>query len=146
MKLKFFICEYDCLDLNIDNKKYTLLEMGLSNLRYIDYIEELENAIEEAIKKAIEWEAGYNAVYINVNKIRVRIASAGAFDDIDANLAMPEEKNIQKEKIYSKKYTKYIDIEINLFKEILLEWKSFVKKTDSMTYSQRKSYRKSIEV
>jgi len=143
MKITFFI-NNDYLDIDI-NKKYHLIGWGLRSLVYIESINEVIYAIENTKKTSEIWEMGYNSTYINIKKTRVRIADATDYINLDKHLEATEDNDIKCKKV-SGKFTGYIDIELNLFKKILLEWKSFVKHTDSMTYSQKKSYRKDIEL
>ena len=93
------------------------------------------------------WEAGYNSTYINIKKNRVRIVDSSDYKNLDKHLEAEEDDDIKSKKISGNftRYTGYIDIEINLFKKMLLEWRKFVKNTDKMTYSQRKFCRKTVE-
>jgi len=138
MKMIFFIND-DYLDIDID-EKYHLISWGLRSLVYIERINEVISAIENVKKTSEIWEMGYNSTYINIKKFRVRIADATDYMNIDKHLEAKEDNNITSKKI-SGELTGYIDIEINLFKKILLEWKNFVNKTDRISGLKRKNYK-----
>ena len=131
MRLEFII-EEGYVDIKSKHKKYELLCRQLSHLFYIESIDEVLSVLIQ--NNEPYWEQGYNSTYLNINSNRVRIADSVNFNNIDKNLDAKEDDNIKINKV-SGNMTGYIDIEKNLFKRILMEWKNFILKKDNKSFA-----------
>jgi len=149
MRIVFYINDDNAV-VKVDNK-FVLIEGLLYFMNTINpsnNINNIDNALA-VIKKSNYnfdiWEEGYEVCYLSIRKDSVRVVGILDRDNMDKYLEEDSDKEIKQKKI-SGNYKDYIDIEINLFKKILLEWKKFVEKTDTMAYPKKKNYREVLEI